>query len=100
MIHTGIPEDVIKRAADVLDAVQNNRRIERLSLNVSDRDKRAKVLFLELNLMKTDATPRFNLPSRNSYSFDWLQDAVDKLLAFDVDKGDVKKFLQDLYSSN
>ncbi|KAJ4725114.1 DNA mismatch repair protein MSH5 [Melia azedarach] len=65
----GVPEEVIKRAAYVLDAVQNNNHVERWSHeNISALDQQYK-------------------------------DALDKVLAFDVLKGDLKLFFQDLFSS-
>ncbi|KAJ0101171.1 hypothetical protein Patl1_04166 [Pistacia atlantica] len=65
----GVPEEVIKRAANVLDAVQNNRHVERLNhVNILARDQQYK-------------------------------DAVEKMLTFDIHKGDLKLFFQDLFPS-
>ncbi|XP_031284485.1 DNA mismatch repair protein MSH5-like [Pistacia vera] len=65
----GVPEEVIKRAANVLDAVQNNRHVERSNhANILARDQQYK-------------------------------DAVEKMLTFDIHKGDLKLFFQDLFPS-
>ncbi|KAL5805233.1 hypothetical protein ACOSQ3_032033 [Xanthoceras sorbifolium] len=65
----GVPEEVIKRAAYVLDAVQNNKHVECLSYeNISAQDQLYK-------------------------------DAVEKMLSFDDNKGDVNLFFQDLFCS-
>ncbi|KAK1577849.1 hypothetical protein Q3G72_025394 [Acer saccharum] len=62
----GVPEEVIKRAAYVLDAVQNSKHVERLSHeNISAQDQLYK-------------------------------DAVEKMLSFDELKGDINLFFQDL----
>ncbi|KAK0598245.1 hypothetical protein LWI29_032898 [Acer saccharum] len=65
----GVPEEVIKRAAYVLDAVQNSKHVERLSHeNISAQDQLYK-------------------------------DAVEKMLSFDELKGDINLFFQDLLCS-
>ncbi|XP_065862403.1 DNA mismatch repair protein MSH5 isoform X3 [Euphorbia lathyris] len=65
----GVPEEVIKRAADVLDTVGNNKNVERLcNENISGQDEKFK-------------------------------DAVDKMLAFDAHKGDLSLFFQDIFLS-
>ncbi|KAK3219182.1 hypothetical protein Dsin_013152 [Dipteronia sinensis] len=65
----GVPEEVIKRAAYVLDAVQNCKHVERLSHeNISAQDQLYK-------------------------------DAVEKMLSFDELKGDINLFFQDLLCS-
>ncbi|KAI3948865.1 hypothetical protein MKX01_022279 [Papaver californicum] len=64
----GIPEEVFKRAACVLEAVRSNNQVERLSdEKILARDQQYK-------------------------------GAVDKLLAFDVLKGDLNQFFQDIFS--
>ncbi|KAL5738710.1 hypothetical protein ACOSP7_031471 [Xanthoceras sorbifolium] len=69
LLSYGVPEEVIKRAAYVLDAVQNNKHVERLSYeNISAQDQLYK-------------------------------DAVEKMLSFDDNKGDVNLFFQDLFCS-
>ncbi|XP_059442632.1 DNA mismatch repair protein MSH5 isoform X1 [Corylus avellana] len=65
----GVPDEVIKRAAFVLDAIENDKHVERLcNENISARDQQYK-------------------------------DAVDKMLAFDVSSGDLKLFFQDIFPS-
>ncbi|KAI9161743.1 hypothetical protein LWI28_020312 [Acer negundo] len=65
----GVPEEVIKRAAYVLDAIQNSKHVERLSHeNISAQDQLYK-------------------------------DAVEKMLSFDELKGDINLFFQDLLCS-
>ncbi|KAJ7960788.1 DNA mismatch repair protein MSH5 [Quillaja saponaria] len=65
----GVPDEVIKRAAFVLDAIGNNKRVERLcNKNISEQDQQYK-------------------------------DALEKLLAFDVYKGDLTLFFQDIFPS-
>ncbi|RZC27289.1 DNA mismatch repair protein MSH5 [Glycine soja] len=64
----GVPEEIIKRAAAVLDAISNNNHVERLcNENVSAQDRQYK-------------------------------DAMEKLLEFDIDKGDLKLFFEDVFS--
>ncbi|KAG7957658.1 hypothetical protein I3843_11G186700 [Carya illinoinensis] len=65
----GVPGEVIKRAAFVLDAIGNNKHIERLcNKNISAQDQQYK-------------------------------DAADKIMAFDVFKGDLSLFFQDIFPS-
>ncbi|XP_044473613.1 DNA mismatch repair protein MSH5 isoform X2 [Mangifera indica] len=65
----GVPEETIKRAANVLDAVQNNRHVERSKHeNILARDQQYK-------------------------------DAVEKMLTFDIHSGDLKFFFQELFPS-
>ncbi|KAH9651890.1 DNA mismatch repair protein MSH5 [Citrus sinensis] len=65
----GVPAEVIKRAAYVLEAAQNNKHVERWSHeNISAQDQQYK-------------------------------NAVEKMLAFDVLKGDLRLFFQDLLPS-
>lgn len=48
LIHVGVPEEVIKRAAYVLEAAQNNKHVERWSHeNISAQDQQYKVLSSE-----------------------------------------------------
>ncbi|KAK8467156.1 hypothetical protein PHAVU_008G268900 [Phaseolus vulgaris] len=64
----GVPEEIVKRAAAVLDAVSNNNHVERLcNENISAQDRQYK-------------------------------DAMDKLLEFDIEKGDLKLFFEDIFS--
>ncbi|KAH9617084.1 hypothetical protein KSS87_015559, partial [Heliosperma pusillum] len=63
----GIPEDVIKRAALILDATTNNNHVERLSHeNLTTQDQQYK-------------------------------DALEKLLAFEPRNGNLQLFLQDIF---
>ncbi|XP_050941703.1 DNA mismatch repair protein MSH5 isoform X3 [Cucumis melo] len=65
----GVPDEVIKRAAVVLDAMDNHKHVERLhNENLSTQDK-------------------------------LYQDAVDKLLRLDVNKCDLGRFFQDIFLS-
>ncbi|KAE8650117.1 hypothetical protein Csa_010033 [Cucumis sativus] len=65
----GVPDEVIKRAAFVLDAMENHKHVERLhNENLSAQDK-------------------------------LYQDAVDKLLRLDVNKCDLGRFFQDIFLS-
>ncbi|XP_010545519.1 PREDICTED: DNA mismatch repair protein MSH5 isoform X3 [Tarenaya hassleriana] len=65
----GVPEEVVKRAAVVLDGLENNEGVDRLSHdNISSQDQ--------------------------SY-----KDALDKLLGFDILGGDINTFFQGLFSS-
>ncbi|XP_074291392.1 DNA mismatch repair protein MSH5-like isoform X2 [Silene latifolia] len=63
----GIPEDVIKRAALILDATSDNNHVERLSTE---------------NLVIQDQQ---------------YKDALDKLLAFEPRNGNLQLFLQDIF---
>ncbi|KAK7320377.1 hypothetical protein VNO77_29795 [Canavalia gladiata] len=64
----GVPDEIIKRAAVVLDAVSNNNYVERLcNENISAQDRQYK-------------------------------DAMEKLLEFDIDNGDLKHFFEDIFS--
>ncbi|CAJ1971414.1 unnamed protein product [Sphenostylis stenocarpa] len=64
----GVPEEIVKRAAAVLEAVSNNNHVERLSNeNISAQDRQYK-------------------------------DAMEKLLEFDIEKGDLKLFFEDIFS--
>ncbi|KOM46533.1 hypothetical protein LR48_Vigan07g023700 [Vigna angularis] len=64
----GVPEEIVKRAAAVLDAVSNNNHVERLcNENISAQDRQCK-------------------------------DAMEKLLEFDIEKGDLKLFFEDIFS--
>ncbi|XP_052178845.1 DNA mismatch repair protein MSH5 isoform X1 [Diospyros lotus] len=63
----GVPEEVIKRAAFVLDAIGTNKHIERVrNEKISAQDQQ-------------------------------YQDAVDKMLNFDALKGDLNLFFQDIF---
>ncbi|KAG7015545.1 DNA mismatch repair protein MSH5, partial [Cucurbita argyrosperma subsp. argyrosperma] len=65
----GVPDEVIKRAAFLLDAMGNNKHVERLhNENLSAQDK-------------------------------LYQDAVDKLLGLDVNKCDLSRFFQRIFPS-
>ncbi|RDX94352.1 DNA mismatch repair protein MSH5, partial [Mucuna pruriens] len=67
-VHAGVPDEIIKRAAAVLDAVSNNNHVERLcNENISAQDRQYK-------------------------------DATEKLLEFDIDEGDLKLFFEDIFS--
>ncbi|KAG5120655.1 hypothetical protein JHK84_038995 [Glycine max] len=61
----GVPEEIIKRATAVLDTVSNNKHVERLSNE---------------NISAQDRQ---------------YKDAMEKLLEFDIDKGDLKIFFED-----
>ncbi|XP_024021664.1 DNA mismatch repair protein MSH5 isoform X4 [Morus notabilis] len=64
----GVPEEVIKRAASMLEAAGQNKHVERLcNEHLSAQDQ----LYMK---------------------------AVDKMLAFDVFKGDLRLFLRDIFS--
>uniref|UniRef100_A0A0R0G832 DNA mismatch repair protein MSH5 n=1 Tax=Glycine max TaxID=3847 RepID=A0A0R0G832_SOYBN len=64
----GVPEEIIKRATAVLDTVSNNKHVERLSNE---------------NISAQDRQ---------------YKDAMEKLLEFDIDKGDLKIFFEDVFS--
>ncbi|VFQ66334.1 unnamed protein product [Cuscuta campestris] len=66
----GIPQEVVKRAAVILDALKNDRHVERLcSENILVHDQLCK-------------------------------EAVEKLLAFDVmNGGDIRPFFEDIFPS-
>ncbi|KAM4092392.1 hypothetical protein ACB094_06G035600 [Castanea mollissima] len=69
LLSYGVLEEVIQRAAFVLDALGNDKHVERLcNENISSQDQQYK-------------------------------DAVDKMLAFDVYKGDLNHFFQDIFPS-
>ncbi|KAM4102881.1 hypothetical protein ACJW30_06G036000 [Castanea mollissima] len=69
LLSYGVLEEVIQRAAFVLDALGNDKHVERLcNENISSQDQQYK-------------------------------DAVDKMLAFDVYKGDLNLFFQDIFPS-
>ncbi|PSR95594.1 DNA mismatch repair protein [Actinidia chinensis var. chinensis] len=66
----GIPEEVIKRAASVLDAIGNNKQVERMCNDeISAQDQQYKV------------------------------GAVDKMLSFDALNGDLNLFFQHIFPS-
>jgi len=45
-VHAGVPEEIVKRAAAVLDTVSNNNHVERLcNENISAQDRQCKVKF-------------------------------------------------------
>lgn len=51
--HVGVPDEVIKRAAHVLDAIRNNKRVARLNnQNISAHDQQYQVLCLESRPLK------------------------------------------------
>ncbi|XP_048235464.1 DNA mismatch repair protein MSH5 isoform X2 [Ricinus communis] len=65
----GVPEEVIRRAAIVLDTIGNNSRIDRLcNENISTQDQQCK-------------------------------DALDKMLSFDIFKGDLNLLFKDIFPS-
>ncbi|XP_056866721.1 DNA mismatch repair protein MSH5 [Raphanus sativus] len=65
----GVPEEVVKRAAIVLDAFESNNNVDKLNLdNISSQDQAFK-------------------------------DAVDKFMEFDISKGDILAFFQDMFTS-
>ncbi|XP_023641568.1 DNA mismatch repair protein MSH5 isoform X3 [Capsella rubella] len=65
----GVPEEVVKRAATVLEAFKSNNIVERLSLEkISSQDQ-------------------------------VFKDAVDKFMEFDISKGDIRSFFQDIFTS-
>ncbi|OIT32642.1 dna mismatch repair protein msh5 [Nicotiana attenuata] len=65
----GLPHEVLKRAALILDTLKNDNQIERLSRdNVIARDQQYK-------------------------------DAVEKFLAFDARKGDLLQFFEGVFST-
>ncbi|KAJ6886479.1 DNA mismatch repair protein MSH5-like isoform X2 [Populus alba x Populus x berolinensis] len=67
IVHAGVPEEVIKRAALILDTVGSSNYVERLcNENLSAQD--------QLN-----------------------KDTVDRMLEFDVFKGDINLFFQDIF---
>ncbi|KAL4618976.1 hypothetical protein ACB092_06G049200 [Castanea dentata] len=69
LLSYGVLEEVIQRAAFVLDALGNDKHVERLcNENISSQDQQYK-------------------------------DAVDKMLVFDVYKGDLNLFFQDIFPS-
>ncbi|KAK7300056.1 hypothetical protein RJT34_10888 [Clitoria ternatea] len=64
----GVPDEIIKRAAVVLDAVSNNNYVERVcNEKISAQDRQYK-------------------------------DSMEKLLEFDIDKGDLRLFFEDIFS--
>ncbi|XWS09784.1 hypothetical protein CRYUN_Cryun39dG0019000 [Craigia yunnanensis] len=65
-VHVGVPEEVINRAALILDATENNKNVERLcNEKISAKDQQYK-------------------------------SAVDKMLVFDLLKGDLSAFFRDI----
>lgn len=88
-----MPEETIKRAANVLDAVQNNRHVERSKHeNILARDQQYKVSII-FN------APSFYSPIYELSLFGLMQDAVEKMLTFDIHSGDLKFFFQELFPS-
>ncbi|KAK7276856.1 hypothetical protein RIF29_18002 [Crotalaria pallida] len=68
MVHAGVPDKIIERAAFVLDTVANNQYVERLcNENISVQDQQYK-------------------------------DAVEKLMKFDIDKSNLNLFFDDIFS--
>jgi hypothetical protein len=58
--YVGVPDEVIKRAAFVLDAIGNDKHVERLcNENISARDQQYKVLIQEKNLRYDMEFPMF-----------------------------------------
>ncbi|KAH7842300.1 hypothetical protein Vadar_003750 [Vaccinium darrowii] len=66
----GVPEEVIKRAASVLDAIGNNKHVERACTG------------------EISAQDQIN------------KDAVDKMLSFDALKGDLNLFFKEIFPSS
>ncbi|PNX82789.1 DNA mismatch repair protein msh5-like [Trifolium pratense] len=67
---SGVPDEIIKRAEVVLDAVSQNNCVERLcNENISAQD-------------------------------DEYKDAMEKLLTFDIDNGDLNLFFEEIFSSS
>ncbi|KAK4344886.1 hypothetical protein RND71_035062 [Anisodus tanguticus] len=65
----GLPHQVLKRAAWILDTLKNDNQVERLgSENIIAKDQQYK-------------------------------DAMEKLLAFDAQKGDLLHFFEEIFSS-
>ncbi|KAF2554631.1 hypothetical protein F2Q68_00017085 [Brassica cretica] len=65
----GVPEEVVKRAAIVLDIFESNNNVDKLNLdNISFQDQAFK-------------------------------DAVDKFMEFDISKGDIRAFFEDMFTS-
>ncbi|KAE9456617.1 hypothetical protein C3L33_11571, partial [Rhododendron williamsianum] len=66
----GVPEEVIKRAASVLDAIGNNKHVERMCTGeISAQDQQYK-------------------------------DAIDKMLSFDALNGDLNLFFKEIFPSS
>ncbi|KAG5551055.1 hypothetical protein RHGRI_009472 [Rhododendron griersonianum] len=66
----GVPEEVIKRAASVLDAIGNNKHVERMCTGeISAQDQQYK-------------------------------DAIDKMLSFDALNGDLNLFFKEIFRSS
>ncbi|OAP02709.1 MSH5 [Arabidopsis thaliana] len=69
LLMQGVPEEVVKRAAIVLDAFESNNNVDKLSLDkISSQDQAFK-------------------------------DAVDKFAELDISKGDIHAFFQDIFTS-
>ncbi|XP_028087151.1 DNA mismatch repair protein MSH5-like isoform X2 [Camellia sinensis] len=65
----GVPEEVIKRAASLLNAIGNNNHVDRLCNDkISAQDRQYK-------------------------------DTIDKMLSFDACNGDLNLFFQDIFPS-
>ncbi|WZY94815.1 hypothetical protein YC2023_067144 [Brassica napus] len=65
----GVPEEVVKRAAIVLDVFESNNNVDKLNLdNISSQDQ-------------------------------VFKDAVDKFMEFDISKGDIRAFFEDMFTS-
>lgn len=92
---------MVKRAAIVLDIFESNNNVDKLNLdNISFQDQAFKV-FLLLSL--THTYPLSHLSSwlyQTSYRTEWnWQDAVDKFMEFDISKGDIRAFFEDMFTS-
>ncbi|XP_055807386.1 DNA mismatch repair protein MSH5 isoform X4 [Solanum dulcamara] len=87
----GLPHEVITRAALILDTLTNDNQVERLgSENIIAQDQQYKVEFHFSTIVESIFKPSFA---------NWMQDAVEKLLAFDSQKGDLLHFFEEILSS-
>lgn len=89
---------MVKRAAIVLDIFESNNNVDKLNLdNISSQDQVFKVFLLLSHL------PLSHLSSwlyQTSYRTEWnWQDAVDKFMEFDISKGDIRAFFEDMFTS-
>lgn len=97
----GVPEEVVKRAAIVLDAFESNNNVDKLRLDkISSQDQAFKVFWLCLTCTNLPLYLLSSWPYQTFTDTKWnSQDAVDKFMEFDISKGDIRAFFQDIFTS-
>ncbi|KAF5947286.1 hypothetical protein HYC85_013243 [Camellia sinensis] len=88
LLSYGVPEEVIKRAASLLNAIGNNNHVDRLCNDkISAQDRQYKKFPCHLSHESLCAC------------VNQIQDTIDKMLSFDACNGDLNLFFQDIFPS-